>query len=267
MEQKLVSKLARIMGEITHIEKKGWNDFHKYHYVLEQDVLDVIRKKLIDYGIFIKTDIVSVSVLEMTKGGNLTTIQAKHTLIDYVTGETLEVMAAGQGEDKGDKGIYKAITGDIKYFLTKLFLVPTGNDPESFNEKRESAGRAPKQAARNPVAQAMPQAPKQAQPAQKPEINPNLPPNPWVGKLVSISVPTTGENPKTKAKWTKWEIETKGHNGKPFNLSIFSSSVAEVAADAVSNDLQVEIVWKTKKDAQGKDWNTVEGISLTKGAL
>jgi len=36
----------------------------------------------------------------------------------------------GQGADKGDKGVYKAITGAKKYFIANLFLIPTDDDPE-----------------------------------------------------------------------------------------------------------------------------------------
>jgi hypothetical protein len=252
------------MGEINNVEKNGVNSFHNYKYAMEQDMLVAVRKKLSDANIFVFTGVQSVEIQSLPKEGFLTTIKTVHTFVDGETGEQIETTCAGQGTDKGDKGIYKAITGATKYFISKNFLIPTGDDPESFDEKRESAGRAPKQAVHNPVAQSIPQAPKQAQPAQKPEINPNLPPNPWVGKLCGISAPTTGINPKTKAAWSKWEIETKGHNGKPFNLSIFSSSIAEVAASAVSDDLAVEIIWKTKLDANGKEWNTVDNISHIK---
>jgi hypothetical protein len=36
----------------------------------------------------------------------------------------------GSGSDTGDKGLYKAITGGIKYVLNTNFLIPTGDDPE-----------------------------------------------------------------------------------------------------------------------------------------
>lgn len=252
----LILKLARIMGEVNNVEKNGVNSFHNYKYAMEQDMLVAVRKKLSDAGIFVTTSVRSVEIRETPKDGFLTTIITDHLFTDGETGEQLTATSAGQGTDKGDKGVYKAITGATKYFISKNFLIPTGDDPESFDEKREAAGRVPKQSASNPKAQ-------QAKAPPPPPQTENLPPNPWVGKLVNISAPITGKNPKTGADWSKWDIETKGWNGKPFNLSIFSSSVAEVAVDAVSNDLTVELIWKTKKDAQGKNWNTVEAISKT----
>jgi hypothetical protein len=55
------------------------------------------------------------------------------------TGETLTSIYKGEGEDEGDKGLYKAYTGATKYFLTKNFLISSGdvlndvepNDPEA----------------------------------------------------------------------------------------------------------------------------------------
>ena len=36
----------------------------------------------------------------------------------------------GTGGDQTDKGMYKAITGAIKYIFIKHFLIPTQDDPE-----------------------------------------------------------------------------------------------------------------------------------------
>ena len=258
-ERKLAAKLARIMGEINNVEKNGVNIFHNYRYAMEQDMLVAVRKRLADANIIVLTGITSVDVRDTAKDGFLTTIRTVHTFVDGDTGETLEASSAGQGTDKGDKGIYKAITGATKYFISKNFLIPTGDDPEGFDEKRESAGRAPKQAVKAAPAQSTAPAPKSAPAPPKPPINPNLPPNPWVGKLVGIGAPVKGPDGST---WTRWDIETAGHNGQPFNLSAFSSSIAEVAVNAISDARTVELVWKTKTDKQGKNWNTADSIHI-----
>ena len=43
----------------------------------------------------------------------------------------------GSGSDTSDKGLYKAITGGIKYVLNTNFLIPTGDDPENDGSKPE----------------------------------------------------------------------------------------------------------------------------------
>ena len=60
----------------------------------------------------------------------LTTVKGNVEFIDGDTGESYIAEGVGQGADSGDKGVYKAITGMMKYILLKTFLVPTGDDPE-----------------------------------------------------------------------------------------------------------------------------------------
>ena len=237
MERKLAAKLAKIMGEVRNVEKNGTNSFHGYRYAMEQDMLVAVREKLALANIFVLTGVSSVEVKDTAKDGFLTTIRTVHTFVDGETGEELEASSAGQGTDKGDKGIYKAITGATKYFISKNFLIPTGDDPEGFDEKRESAGRAPKQAVRAQQEQSSSQASKQPSAPPKPIENKSYPPNPWTGKLINITAPETGVyNGKP---WSRWDIETT-----EFNLSTFDRGVAEVAVNAISDHKTVEMVWK-----------------------
>jgi hypothetical protein len=57
------------------------------------------------------------------------------TVLDGDTGEAWECKWLGCGQDAGDKGIYKALTGGYKYFLLQLFMIPTGDDPEKDTRK------------------------------------------------------------------------------------------------------------------------------------
>jgi ERF superfamily len=66
---------------------------------------------------------------------NVTEVEAQITLIDLDSGESKIYNFFGQGQDKGDKGIYKAYTGLQKYFFMKNFLISTGDDPENDSGK------------------------------------------------------------------------------------------------------------------------------------
>lgn len=121
----LYTKLAEVMAEVGRVEKRGYNDFHKYHYVREDDLVEAVRGALSDRQI-----VMLPSALEAKKEGNLTTLHLTFTFVDGETGEAHAAEWFGTGEDKGDKGLYKAYTGAIKYFLMKSFLIPTGDDPD-----------------------------------------------------------------------------------------------------------------------------------------
>ncbi|MGB9791326.1 MAG: ERF family protein [Thermacetogeniaceae bacterium] len=130
----LACKLAQVMSEVQSVPKKGYNDFHKYNYVMEADLLEAIRDKLAQKKVFIFS-----SVDELIQEGTLTTVKMTFTFVDGESGEQFSVTYYGTGDDKGDKGAYKAYTGALKYFLMKTFLVPTGDDPEADTETDQRA--------------------------------------------------------------------------------------------------------------------------------
>lgn len=145
--QNLVQKLVEIMAVIQRIEKKGWNDFHKYHYLREVDLVEALREEFTSRGIILIPSVRGYKHDVRLKAdgkvdGILTTAEMTFKFIDSITGETESFDWAGTGEDKGDKGLYKAFTGAEKYFLMKTFLVPTGDDPESDEKTDQRANYA-----------------------------------------------------------------------------------------------------------------------------
>lgn len=121
----IYSKILQVMKEVEKVPKNGYNQFHKYYYATESDLTESIRPILIDAGLaFFAT------VLDQSREGEFTKVKMEFTLADTETGETLKSIFWGEGQDKGDKGLYKAYTGATKYFLMKTFLIPTGDDPE-----------------------------------------------------------------------------------------------------------------------------------------
>lgn len=122
----LHAKLAEIMAEVSRVPKRGRNEFHKYDYATEADIVEAVRGALSSRGISLVP-----SIKQVLREGTLTTAIMEFQFTDGATGETMTVGWAGTGEDKGDKGLYKAMTGALKYFLLKTFLMPTGDDPEA----------------------------------------------------------------------------------------------------------------------------------------
>lgn len=128
----LFQKLAKITGEISRVPKRGRNEFHKYDYVTEADLLDAVRAKLAENQVayFFSVTNVTTRPTDNAKNGPVTEVTVAVTFADGETGEVFTVLGAGAGQDASDKGVYKAITGAQKYTLMKTFLIPTGDDPE-----------------------------------------------------------------------------------------------------------------------------------------
>jgi len=144
----LQQKIARITGHVGTIPKRGYNAFHKYHYVTEGDLVGSVRQYLSAAGIAIIPDVVKVKLYRENTENPLTEVIVNYTVTDGK--EEFSFRMPGHGADKGDKGVYKAITGSQKYALMKLFKIETGDDPESDTrvDERSAQSQGPRQAPR-----------------------------------------------------------------------------------------------------------------------
>lgn len=149
---KLAAKLLRVVKATTGVPKTGWNAFHKYHYTTEEDLIVALRKPLTEAGlaVFFSCDGPPTDTERPTRNGTtvVTTVAVRFTVIDSESGESMTGVVYGRGEDPTDKGVYKAYTGAQKYFLQKLFMLSTGDDPERDGEAQETpkAESKPRQA-------------------------------------------------------------------------------------------------------------------------
>lgn len=143
---RLHAKLAEVMAEVGRVPKRGRNEFHKYDYATEADIVDAVRGALSSRGISLVP-----SVVQVNREGTLTTVLMSFQFNDGETGGSASYQWAGTGDDKGDKGLYKAMTGALKYFLLKTFLMPTGDDSEADTETDKRASGAPSAQRRKPT--------------------------------------------------------------------------------------------------------------------
>jgi hypothetical protein len=132
----LFQRLARISGHVGNVPKKGYNAFHKYHYVTEADLVGAVRQYLAAAGILMIPDVIETTQLS----DELTKVVVEYTVTDGGASFTFKV--PGYGSDRGDKGVYKALTGSMKYAIMKLFKIETGDDPEQDTRVDERAACA-----------------------------------------------------------------------------------------------------------------------------
>lgn len=139
----LHKKIAEISAAISHVEKKGRNDFHKYDYAQAADVYAAVRDEFSARGVTVVPAITSCDIRENGKN-KMVSVAMEITLTDSESGEQMVVPWHGVGEDAGDKAIYKALTGSLKYFYIQLLSLPTGDDPEDdAQDRRRSRSAAP----------------------------------------------------------------------------------------------------------------------------
>ena len=130
----ILKKLSLIQKGIEVMPKGGYNDFNKYNYLMEAQVTTKI-KELMDKNEIVfhyQSEVVDTKEYQNNKGNVqfLVTVKVSYEFLDIDSAESVAGVVYGQGADSGDKGIYKAITGAIKYLYMKTFNIPTGDDTE-----------------------------------------------------------------------------------------------------------------------------------------
>lgn len=135
----VLKKLVKVQKDVGYMAKEGRNASQGYNYLSEAQISEEFKALLEKHGLFFycSSDITNVQPSPSGKQ-IITDVRVRYRFIDTATGEYIAGVSAGQGSDATDKGVYKAITGAIKYIFMKTFLIPTGDDPE--NDGKKSMG-------------------------------------------------------------------------------------------------------------------------------
>lgn len=141
----IYGKIMNIQQDIHTVIKSGFNDHFKYKFAKERDVIAEVKPLLGREGIAITHSVLKEEEIEhgTTSTGakkflTKLTIKFRLTNVKDVT-DFIEADAIGSGQDGEDKGVPKAYTMALKYFLSKMFLIETGDDAE--NDKKDGKGK------------------------------------------------------------------------------------------------------------------------------
>lgn len=173
----IAAKLAKVMGAVGHVEKKGRNEFQRYDYVRETDIVDAVSKHLAEESVAIIPKVVNMSFEPITTKqgtpGYFAVVTMSYTFVCGDTGESLTVEAVGAGTDQpGDKAFYKAATGAKKYALTQTFLIATGDDPEDERAEKPARKKAQQTPQNSPRQEQQSEPAPQGEPSEKAKLIP-----------------------------------------------------------------------------------------------
>jgi hypothetical protein len=133
--QKIAQKMVNVMKKCGYIQKQGKNAFHNYKYAMASDVLEKVHDALTENGLVTISipEIVDFRDVTTSKGNQerLVTVKTTVKIIDSESGETIETVGLGSGQDAGDKAVMKAETASQKYAWMMALLIATGDDPEA----------------------------------------------------------------------------------------------------------------------------------------
>lgn len=214
----LASKIAEVMALVQRVAKNGYNAQQNYRYATDADIMDCVRDAMAQRHVVLYPDMKDLKWenYETKSGGRqrLCTLTIRYTLEDGETGEKREFDIFSQGQDSGDKAVYKAMTGATKFALQKLFLIPTGDDPENDGKKKEANKATQTEKVPPPKSQRQAPAPpsQQTQPAQ-PKAEPPQPPSPLrarVSRLFHTLQAVKGWRDEEVRDWVSHTVGAKG---------------------------------------------------------
>lgn len=131
----IAKKLVKVMEICRYVQKQGANEYHKYRYATASDVLEKVNTALVqqNLAVFAKPELIELQEVLNAKGNieKLATVKTTLTLLDGDSGESIEFVGLGSGQDIGDKSVMKAQTASLKYAYMMTLSIATGDDPES----------------------------------------------------------------------------------------------------------------------------------------
>ena len=147
----IYKKLAQIQAEIRGLTKdKG---AFNYDYLSGDKLLSEIRPRMVNLGLLLMPEVLDVKTDPITydswnkqakfveqKTEVLATVKMRMTWVDTDDGETLAQEWAGTGLNAFDKGYGSALTYGERYYLLKLFHIPTDKDDvDALAKERDEA--------------------------------------------------------------------------------------------------------------------------------
>jgi len=132
----LVTKLAEACNAVGGVDKKGRNEFQRYNYVKAADIAKAIRHELFERGIIVVLDEKEWTMVRMIKTNSGNDMPEMLLKCEVTFRDGVDVLgpfgAFATAMDSGDKAIYKAKTGCLKYVLRQIGLIPDErDDPEA----------------------------------------------------------------------------------------------------------------------------------------
>lgn len=159
----IYAKLNQIQKEIPALKKEGLNTAQHYTYLADYQLAELFKDLCAKHNVVFVYGSRILGKTEWTSGKGqhwvMTDVSVDYMFVDADNPTSyIEGSAVGQGADTSDKGVYKAITGAVKYILMKTFFLATGDDAEKddYVETGSTSNYSPAKAPSKPSASAEP---------------------------------------------------------------------------------------------------------------
>lgn len=148
MEGKIYSAIAAVMADVGAVGKDATNTFDRYKYRSIDAVMNAMHPAMAKHNVFVTPEVLEQTREERTskKGDPMVYSITKVRYTFYtVDGSQVTATVIGEGMDRGDKSMNKAMSAAFKYALFQVFCIPTEEMVDSETDSPEPKGNRPQQ--------------------------------------------------------------------------------------------------------------------------
>ena len=134
--------LAAAQAAIESVGKDGRNSYDKYNYRTIDDIMNAAHEAFVQAGVVAVPEVID---REQTERQSRKGDAMIHTILTVryhfyaADGSSVEAVVQGEGMDRGDKSINKAMAGAYKYCMFQTLAIPTQDMIDSETESPEIA--------------------------------------------------------------------------------------------------------------------------------
>lgn len=146
---KIFEAIAAVMSDVGAVGKDATNTFDKYKYRSIDAVMNAMHPAMAKNRVFVTPKVEDIQREERASknGGNLVYSIARVNYTFWTDdGSNVQVTVIGEGSDRGDKSINKAMSAAFKYALFQVFCIPTEEMIDSETESPEFEPKKPRKA-------------------------------------------------------------------------------------------------------------------------
>ncbi len=139
-EGKIYEAIAAVMADVGAVGKNASNDFDHYKYRGIDAVMNAMHPAMTRHNVFVTPEVLEQSRENRTskKGDPMIYSISKVRYTFYTTdGSFVTATVVGEGMDRGDKSMNKAMSAAFKYALFQVFCIPTEEMVDSEKDSPE----------------------------------------------------------------------------------------------------------------------------------
>ena len=127
MEEKIYQAIAAVMADVGAVGKDATNQYDKYRYRSIDAVMNAMHPAMAKHHVFVTPEVLEQSREERqsAKGGTIIYSVSKVRYTFFTDdGSSVQATVIGEGSDRGDKSMNKAMSAAFKYALFQVFCIP-----------------------------------------------------------------------------------------------------------------------------------------------